>query len=404
MNTIDMESTQLARLKVLQDKNDYQGIYGYMHEVVSQQLSVTTDTAAAQELKTIANWLVAAKSINSNDHSFYSDMVRGSMSFAVVSKGRVLTSAGFQAASDSLAHEVAGHVLAGKGIPPLDVIINADVNSAVEKLKLNKWNWAGTIGDVLPPPAGLGQDFVQIAGEGRVDYAKNITIALLQNMAGLNRFLGSLDTPFDSLPNWKRARDLKEFLDIQIDRIFGSHDDVIVTSEPQQLVQIDINANPQPQPQTQIQGESKAQQDVANGFIQNAATHNIFALGGILNKTDFTSTQMASLASGGIRPGEMQLDLNARPNTYLSNFYQAPNSTKPDFSLRSAVTLNGLSAMSTFNTYVDPLLLDLTGNGVHMTDIRDGVLFDTDHGKRGQIYFSEWFWLQKINLSPLVIV
>ncbi|WP_415766981.1 hypothetical protein [Pseudomonas sp. ZB1P45] len=370
MNTVDMESTQLARLKVLQDKNDYQGIYGYMHEVVSQQLSVTTDTAAAQELKTIANWLVAAKSINSNDHSFYSDMVRGSMSFAVVSKGRVLTSAGFQAASDSLAHEVAGHVLAGKGIPPLDVIINADVNSAVEKLKLNKWNWAGTIGDVLPPPAGLGQDFVQIAGEGRVDYAKNITIALLQNMAGLNRFLGNLDTPFDSLPNWKRARDLKEFLDIQIDRIFGSHDDVIVTSEPQQLVQIDINANPQPQ--TQIQGESKAQQDVANGYIQNAATHNIFAVGGILNKTDFTSTQMASLASGGIRPGEMQL--------------------------------NGLSAMSTFNTYVDPLLLDLTGNGVHITDIRDGVLFDTDHGKRGQIYFSEWFWLQKINLSPLVIV
>ncbi|NVZ70293.1 S8 family serine peptidase [Pseudomonas costantinii] len=88
---------------------------------------------------------------------------------------------------------------------------------------------------------------------------------------------------------------------------------------------------------------------------------------------------MASLASGGIRPGEMQLDPNARPNSYLSQFYPAPDATKPDFSLRSAVTLNGLSAMSTFNTYVDPLLLDLTGNGVHMTDIRDGVLFDTDH-------------------------
>ncbi len=151
---------------------------------------------------------------------------------------------------------------------------------------------------------------------------------------------------------------------------------------------INIEINPSPQPQQHIQGESKAQQDVANGYIQNAATHNIFAIGGILNKTDFTSTQMASLASGGIRPGEMQLDPNARPNTYLSNFYQTPNSTKPDFSLRNAVTLNGLSAMSTFNTYVDPLLLDLTGNGVHMTDIRDGVLFDTDHS--GTLKRSGW--------------
>lgn len=162
--------------------------------------------------------------------------------------------------------------------------------------------------------------------------------------------------------------------------------DVYAVPQTSNLINIDIN--PSPQPQQHIQGESKAQQDVANGFIQNAATHNIFALGGILNKTDFTSTQMASLASGGIRPGEMQLDPNARPNTYLSSFYQAPNSSKPDFSLRNAVTLNGLSAMSTFNTYVDPLLLDLTGNGVRMTDIRDGVLFDTDHS--GTLKRSGW--------------
>ena len=102
-------------------------------------------------------------------------------------------------------------------------------------------------------------------------------------------------------------------------------------------------------------------------FSKDGDDGNAIAVG---NKNGFTSTQMASLASGGVRPGEMQLDPNARPNTYLSQFYPTPSATKPDFSLRSAVTLNGLSAMSTFNTYVDPLLLDLTGNGVHMTDIR----------------------------------
>lgn len=156
------------------------------------------------------------------------------------------------------------------------------------------------------------------------------------------------------------------------------------------LINIDIKSSPQPQ--KHIQGENKAQQDVANGYIQNAATHKISALGDILNKTDFTSTQMAGLATGGIRPGEMQLDPNVRPNTYLSEFYkpfyQPGDTSKLDFGLRNAVTLNGLSAMTTFNTYVDPLLLDLSGNGVHMTDIRDGVLFDMDNS--GTLKRSGW--------------
>ncbi|WP_246545050.1 S8 family serine peptidase [Photorhabdus hainanensis] len=153
---------------------------------------------------------------------------------------------------------------------------------------------------------------------------------------------------------------------------------------------INIDIKPSPQPQRQIQGESKAQQDVTNGYIQNSATHKIFTLAGILNKTDFASTQMASLATGGIRPGEMQLDPNVRPNAYLSQFYLdlTLNSNKQDTSLRNAVTLNGLSAMTTFNTYVDPLLLDLSGNGVHMTDIRDGVLFDMDNS--GTLKRSGW--------------
>uniref|UniRef100_UPI0036D8DC6E S8 family serine peptidase n=1 Tax=Photorhabdus sp. RM322S TaxID=3342825 RepID=UPI0036D8DC6E len=156
------------------------------------------------------------------------------------------------------------------------------------------------------------------------------------------------------------------------------------------LINIDIKSSPQPQ--KHIQGENKAQQDVANGYIQNSATHKIFTSSGILDKTDFVSTQMASLATGGIRPGEMQLDPNVRPNTYLSEFYkpfyQPGDTSKLDFGLRNAVTLNGLSAMTTFNTYVDPLLLDLSGNGVHMTDIRDGVLFDMDNS--GTLKRSGW--------------
>lgn len=152
------------------------------------------------------------------------------------------------------------------------------------------------------------------------------------------------------------------------------------------LINIDINSSPEPQ--TSIQGENQAQQDAANGYIVNSATHKVYAFEDMLSKTDFTSSQMASLASGGIRPGEMQLDSNARPNYWLSEFYRNPDGNSQDFSLLNAATLNGLSAMTTFNTYVDPLLLDLSGNGVHMTDIRDGVLFDMDNS--GTLKRSGW--------------
>lgn len=76
----------------------------------------------------------------------------------------------------------------------------------------------------------------------------------------------------------------------------------------------------------------------------------------------------------------MQLDPNAHPNNYLSQFYVDPGSTSETApNLLNAATLNGLAAMTTVNTYVDPILLDLTGNGVHMTPMSNGVLFDTDN-------------------------
>ncbi|MHC8301726.1 hypothetical protein [Pseudomonas sp. ZS1P83] len=152
---------------------------------------------------------------------------------------------------------------------------------------------------------------------------------------------------------------------------------------------INIQITPNPKPQQKIPNENQAREDVANGFTQNSPTHRVFFNDQTLNKTDFTSVQLGSLATGGIRPGEIQLDPNVRPSDYLSQFYHhRPSDKAPDFSLRNAVTLNGLAALTTVNTYVDPLLLDLTGDGVQMTPISDGVLFDTDHS--GTLKRSGW--------------
>ncbi|WP_220702196.1 putative Ig domain-containing protein, partial [Trinickia fusca] len=143
---------------------------------------------------------------------------------------------------------------------------------------------------------------------------------------------------------------------------------------------VDINITPNPQPQTQIQNENQLAQNASNGYVSQTPTSSISFSNNTLNNTDFASSQMGSLTSGGVRPGEIQLDPNARPNNYLSQFHIEPLSGgESNGGLFNAATLNGLSAMTTYNTYVDPILLDLTGDGAHMTSIADGVLFDTDH-------------------------
>lgn len=385
MALVVFSDDQVTELQRLSDKKDFPAAYDYMHGILAAETAKAGDSANAVELQAVTNWLATAKAINSNDKgNFLNDLVRGSIQYSVAKTGRPLDDAAFQVASDRLAKETIEKIVRAKGVPSADIIGSLEADGMESGLQLKAWQWPGALADILPPPAGMGRDFIQIPHETSMEFMQNVISSMIANMAGMERVLNR-ESVLDISPSWKLWRELNTYIADNRYRLYAK-DDAAPVAPRQDLINIDIN--PSPQPQQHIQGESKAQQDVANGYIQNSATHNIFAVGGILNKTDFTSTQMASLASGGIRPGEMQLDPNARPNTYLSQFYPAPDATKPDFSLRSAVTLNGLSAMSTFNTYVDPLLLDLTGNGVHMTDIRDGVLFDTDHS--GTVKRSGW--------------
>ncbi|PMS13628.1 S8 family serine peptidase [Trinickia caryophylli] len=154
---------------------------------------------------------------------------------------------------------------------------------------------------------------------------------------------------------------------------------IINLPAPTNLINIDINANPQPRSGSTSEGQ--AAQDVRNGFVLNSATSKISFADGTLDKTDFVSSQMGSFATGGVRPGEFQLDPNAKPGAYLSTRFLDPLSTSnPNALGLNATVLNGLSAMTTFNTYIDPILLDLSGDGIKMTGIEDGVMFDVDHG------------------------
>jgi subtilisin-like proprotein convertase family protein len=143
---------------------------------------------------------------------------------------------------------------------------------------------------------------------------------------------------------------------------------------------IDIKITPDPQPVMGSRGQRAAIADIWNGFVRNTPTSHIRFGDGTLDKTDFVSARIASLATGGIRPGEFQLDPNAKPGAYLSRRYIDPLSESyPNSLFSNSAMLNGLSAMTTFNIFVDPILLDVSGGGVQMTGIEDGVLFDVDH-------------------------
>ncbi|AKP34862.1 S8 family serine peptidase [Yersinia aleksiciae] len=147
-----------------------------------------------------------------------------------------------------------------------------------------------------------------------------------------------------------------------------------------QQCNIDISITPSPLATQRITDEDQARRDVANGYLVNKPTHSLSFTDGTLDKTDFASVQMGSMASGGIRPGEIQLDPNTQPSRYLSEYYlERPYYLLPETGLFDAATLNGLSAQTTMNTYVDPLLLDLSGRGVKISGLRDGVLFDSDN-------------------------
>ena len=178
-----------------------------------------TDNPTLTELEKVSKWLSSSGSINADDRSFVSDWTRGSIEFAVATTGRSLTDTDFQVVSDGVAQSIAHTVLETGGIPGVQALIEADINATVQGFKLERWHWPGTLYDQLPYPFGWGQDFVQVTGNTRMEYLKNMGVALMQTVAGLNRYLDR-DTLLDTVSHWKMARDANSWVDDNLYRLF----------------------------------------------------------------------------------------------------------------------------------------------------------------------------------------
>lgn len=161
-----------------------------MRLLINETLLHTTDERVRQDLEAASTWLKSASAINRNDGSFTSEMVRGSMWAAVALSGGSLTDAQFQKASDNLASSVLSRTLFLGGFPETQNVLDEDVNSAVNEFGLARWQWAGTVGDILPVAlGGLGYDYVQIPGETSTELVSNYGFSLIQNAAGIGRWL-----------------------------------------------------------------------------------------------------------------------------------------------------------------------------------------------------------------------
>lgn len=186
---ITLTKEQENNLKILQQKGASQGHYEEAYRYLR-------DIAQSQGDKAVATWLERAASINSDDGSFASEFVRGSTEEAGRQNGKPISDADFQRASNKLAESVFADVLRGHAIPDAKTIIDTDVKNAVESLGLKPYQWAGTLGDWLPPPLGLGNDYINLPpAEWRdigAGYLNALTGHLGQDYDGFARYIESL--------------------------------------------------------------------------------------------------------------------------------------------------------------------------------------------------------------------
>ena len=179
MSLIDLTSEQLAQLIVLRSNKEHSAMYSFLHKIVIDKVAVSPKELLVHEWKKQLAKVV----------------------------------------SDGLAQSIAHTVLETGGIPAVQELIEADINATVQGFKLERWHWPGTLYDQLPYPFGWGQDFVQVTGNTRMEYLKNMGVALMQTVAGLNRYLDR-DTLLDTVSHWKMARDANSWVDDNLYRLF----------------------------------------------------------------------------------------------------------------------------------------------------------------------------------------
>jgi len=137
-------------------------------------------------------------------------------------------------------------------------------------------------------------------------------------------------------------------------------------------------------PQKDTKNENDATNNVNAGIIESSSLVSVSFPTGFLNLTDFISATEAGLATGGIRPGAIQINPNiAIAETMVKITFPSGN-VQTGGMITSNLAANGFDY-----SFLDPLLLDLNGQGVQASSVNSNpVFFDVDHS--GTLKQSAW--------------
>jgi hypothetical protein len=150
---------------------------------------------------------------------------------------------------------------------------------------------------------------------------------------------------------------------------------------------------------------------VAGGYAVATGTHSVGFADNTLNSSAYFDVVRGALATGNIRAGNLNpsantivgLDGNITPFSNLLgsgagstpiNQYGVPTGEfngQLTYTPNFAVNNNVASTQQSNFTYVDPLILDLNGDGVQLTSFAERtVLFDIDHDAAGSKEQTGW--------------
>ena len=76
---IKLDGDQVAQLTALKNRQDWPGVYACINRIVRDAYNVSPENSHRAKLSALSTWLGVAESINRNDKSFLSEVVRGKM-------------------------------------------------------------------------------------------------------------------------------------------------------------------------------------------------------------------------------------------------------------------------------------------------------------------------------------
>lgn len=88
-NTVNFTAEQIAMLQGLQQSGNYPDAYRAIRDVVTNQMENTPPGPAKEDMNVLRNWLDTAAHINSNDKSFFSELVRASTHIPACWRGSI---------------------------------------------------------------------------------------------------------------------------------------------------------------------------------------------------------------------------------------------------------------------------------------------------------------------------